>query len=272
MKITILLILTCLYLNTFGQNQFGIIKVTDNIGRTDSVIFGDDWTNGTIGVDSILGEIDYYGISCDSLEIRSIIRDTMCAYYIWYSPLNYSVNHDLKIDFRPAVGATLPENSNFTFYVNAYEYPVIVEITEFNFPGTWWTAFLLYDTQCQAHSEILTEYYDYQEIDTLFILDTFSPPFIRIYPEVLYDNVPSQKKELEVEVYPNPTSDNLIIHNQSEDLISICLYDIAGQKLFQDRINGSETKTTNITPLGKGIYVLKIEQKEKIDFIKILKE
>ncbi len=82
MKVTIFLILTLIYLNTFGQNQFGIIKVTDNIDRTDSVIFGDDWTNGTIGIDSILGEIDYYGTSYDSLEIRSIIRNTMCAYCI----------------------------------------------------------------------------------------------------------------------------------------------------------------------------------------------
>ncbi len=98
------------------------------------------------------------------------------------------------MDFKPAVGATLPENSNFTFYVNAYEYPVIVEITEFNFPNTWWTAFIQYDSLCQVYSETFQESDNYQETDTLYILDTLSPPFIRIYPEVLYDNAPSQKK------------------------------------------------------------------------------
>ncbi len=80
------------------------------------------------------------------------------------------------------------------------------------------------------------------------------------------------RKKLDIEVYPNPTNEFLQIYNKSKDLYSIYLYDLSGRKIFQNKLNGYEKKTANITFLDKGIYILRIEQNGKIDFIKIMKK
>ena len=122
MKIVFYVFVVISSITIYSQEQYGIIKVTDNEGRVDSVIFGD---GGTMGIDESIGEVDLYGIPYDSLEIRSIIRDTMCAFYVpWLEYLIYGQNVDLKKDYRGAIGATLPSYSNFTFFVNAIDFPV----------------------------------------------------------------------------------------------------------------------------------------------------
>jgi len=253
MKIILYIFFAITSISIYSQEQYGIIKVTDNAGRVDSVIFGD---GGTMGIDESLGEVDLSGIPYDSLEIRSIMRDTMCAFYVpWLEYLIYDQNVDLKKDYRDAIGATLPSYSNFTFFVNAIDYPVTVEMNQFNFNLSY-IYFINYDSLCETFTDSMVWDIDFAEIDTIFILTETSSPYLRVYPEVNYFKAPLLENKNEFEILPNPSRTNFFIkteiNEKSKAELKIC--NLYGQIIKEIKISSglTEIKTKGWT---KGTYV-----------------
>ena len=87
MKSKLVIILIFVSLLAKGQYTWEFtnkLYVIDNIGKVDSVLFGND-SSATIGIDPLLGEQNIISLNWDSLDIRSIHRvtDTMDC------PINY---------------------------------------------------------------------------------------------------------------------------------------------------------------------------------------
>ena len=74
--------------------------------------------------------------------------------------------------------------------------------------------------------------------------------------ENIYDpaNILSTSKEdLDLSIYPNPTSGKLLIETKSENF-KIELYNLSGRKVFSD----SNSKEVNLSKFSSGMYVLKL--------------
>ncbi|MDR2835943.1 MAG: T9SS type A sorting domain-containing protein [Bacteroidales bacterium] len=62
-----------------------------------------------------------------------------------------------------------------------------------------------------------------------------------------------------ISIYPNPTSNNINIRTENENLL-LEIFDIIGSKVFETHLNSLENNI-NISKLNKGIYLVKIGDK-----------
>ncbi|QBN19150.1 glycoside hydrolase family 9 protein [Flavobacterium nackdongense] len=74
-------------------------------------------------------------------------------------------------------------------------------------------------------------------------------------------------------IYPNPTKGDLHIgrNNNFNDVLTIDGFDVNGKTVFKKVLSKDES-VINIHSLTKGVYFLKVSDKEKVNTIKILKE
>jgi hypothetical protein len=92
--------------------------------------------------------------------------------------------------------------------------------------------------------------------------------FVEIYP-VSINEIGSQNT---VEVYPNPTSEELTINNKNNLIIDkITMVDIQGRIVLQKEIDNSNSKIKlNLSKQTKGIYTLQIQSEKSISVKKIV--
>jgi len=79
--------------------------------------------------------------------------------------------------------------------------------------------------------------------------------------------------DLDVKVFPNPTSDFVVVHLIPTTINAVLsLYDFSGKLLQQHLITGSET-CVNLSSYTCGTYILKLYQKDKtpVHSFKIIK-
>ncbi len=81
-------------------------------------------------------------------------------------------------------------------------------------------------------------------------------------------------KTINVEVFPNPVSDLLYVktNNNFALLGNMEVYNLQGQLMIQQGIKGNVRETINTSPLGNGIYFLKIQDGEKYSISKFVVE
>jgi hypothetical protein len=79
-------------------------------------------------------------------------------------------------------------------------------------------------------------------------------------------DVPAEDK---VTLYPNPSSDFINIVTP-EEYVSVAVCDPAGRKIIATDLSGSE-KRLNITTLGSGVYILRIESDNRSDVLRFIK-
>jgi len=76
---------------------------------------------------------------------------------------------------------------------------------------------------------------------------------------------------INISVYPNPTSDFITILNEKPTSVSIELIDINGKVLLQEK-NTKTEKQLDFSPYTRGVYFLILKQEEKlIKSFKIIK-
>lgn len=73
-------------------------------------------------------------------------------------------------------------------------------------------------------------------------------------------------KETKIKVYPNPANDFIQIAGTQEG-DEIIIYDLNGRKIYHTKTN-SNIKHMDISRLKRGIYIISISGKDKIQFIK----
>lgn len=260
MKKVFLIIFVILSLNCSSQDGFNII-LFDSKGRTDTVLFSmNDYA--TSGIDVDFGEVNIYGITIDSLEIRSIQRDSvnhLCInnspYENYGDPLYFPENVDLKRDFRK-FELFSPMNNNFEFTVNAIEYPIkiVTDFTQWLPIGTWgiWIGILNHDCDIVSSS-----YCDQNQVDTIFIDydNSVMCILVKFEHEVniheVYDNN-------NFELIANPNTEELIFITNSVNTKNavVYIYSIIGNPVFAQKLNGNNLIKISKHNLKKGIYLV----------------
>jgi PKD repeat protein len=77
--------------------------------------------------------------------------------------------------------------------------------------------------------------------------------------------------ESDILIYPNPVNNILYIENQHiEQSFVTSIFDITGKKVYENRTASNE-ETIDISYLNSGIYIIKMEEKGKINYSKIIK-
>lgn len=216
----------------YSQEGFKLILV-DSIGRSDTVVFG-MYNAATTGIDSAFGEINLFGSSMDSIEIRSVQRDMtnhLClnnsAYGNDDEPFYFAENIDLKKDFRKNE-AHNPANNFFEFKFNAHLYPlkIISDFTKWHPFGTYGIWIGILDAGCGI---IFSSMGDENRIDTIIVDKnrTASSMIVKLDFEAGVRNI---SKDHQFELYPNPIAgiSTLTINKIGAENSLINIYTITG--------------------------------------------
>ena len=73
-----------------------------------------------------------------------------------------------------------------------------------------------------------------------------------------------------INIYPNPTKENVYVSNLKEDNVDLKIYDINGKIVMQQKISNKEY--LNVSKLSNGIYQLTFEGKNWKENRKLIKE
>ena len=112
-------------------------------------------------------------------------------------------------------------------------------------------------------------------ISSLTVLDSivFGSPFGVGFSLFICDKVLtsiSETKDLELEIFPNPANDKLMIKGVNQNKINMGLYDILGYKLEVDSTNKTNGIEIDVSHLIEGVYFLMISSNGKYQNYKIL--
>ena len=93
--------------------------------------------------------------------------------------------------------------------------------------------------------------------DSLVVLATHGNGIYTTKIQSVNDVIEIAEVELEnnIHIYPNPTSEYLIIESNKEELYEI--YDLQGKLIYKDNITVPKTKV-NVAAMQKGIYIIKV--------------
>jgi len=104
----------------------------------------------------------------------------------------------------------------------------------------------VYDVNVEEGQDTYDNYNYVVDEDTIYINKESNPS------NILFD------EELGVTVYPNPAKSNVFVKVESEKIESVELYNVAGQKVYSQKVNRSSLLRINVKKLSKGLYFLKL--------------
>lgn len=260
---------TLLLFPVFSQNIALKLFVEDAVGQKDTIIFGLNDVS-TLGTDTSFGELNIFGTSFDSIDIRVIQRDSAnfnCNYY--YQNLYFPDNIDSKIDLRP-FGLFGSLNNNFEFFIYAIHYPVTVRADfseiQFNFLEGYSMIYLL-DSNCNEMDN-KPIYYNTTN-DLLFILtdSSFNTLLVNFQHEVGID----EKNSLNtITIYPNPTQNQFTVSGITENS-SIIVTDVFGKVVYQAFVS-TLSANINTGSWAKGMYVVRLRGNQSSTTLKVIKQ
>jgi hypothetical protein len=83
--------------------------------------------------------------------------------------------------------------------------------------------------------------------------------------------IDKSKSDINIDVYPNPASEYLILNNYApEKVLTVELYNMSGKAVRTLTSSGTQT-ILNISDLSQGIYFLKLKWNKSSSFKKIIK-
>jgi hypothetical protein len=77
-------------------------------------------------------------------------------------------------------------------------------------------------------------------------------------PDIIFDDSPALVEE--VQIYPNPVTDNKIFVRSAIDIRSVDIYNILGKLILSNKeLSGNKKKTEiNLNDISDGVYLLKV--------------
>jgi hypothetical protein len=91
------------------------------------------------------------------------------------------------------------------------------------------------------------------------------------HQEILKINTGLSELNLVTKVYPNPTSDFVIVELENDNNGEILIYDINGKLMISDKLDNERIKQFDFSKFSQGNYLLHINIKDKRDIYKIQK-
>lgn len=258
-----LLVLVFVTMSGMAQKGFELI-IIDNIGRSDTVVFANAIQNATSGIDVEFAEFDLYNIEMDSVEIRSVQRDSASHICLTKSifedpeePLFFNENIDLERDFRAGWSS---KDDNFEFLINAVEYPItiIADFTKY-YPGDlWFTHLFLVGENCKGIGA-LEYWYPPSEPDTLIIdsVANLKGIIVKMEHEV---GVNEKSNNVLFNISPNPTSDSFVLNITKGNThnAEIVIYSSDGKILVKNNVYGLSNIEIDMSIYKKGIYLVQL--------------
>ncbi len=274
MNLKLLTLFTTLLLGTeLSAQTFKLIAI-DSKQNKDSVSFGNPFLiDATTGVDVQLGEKNIYGLPYNTLEIRSIQRDSINHHCLtdqrWtYENLYFNQNLDMKIDYRYTnldPWRVEPENRNYEFLIKGQNYPIYILGQSDGDPGNFY--FKLLDSVCNLIKQKQISYYN--NPDTLFVInDKLQNTILSFIMESAGINQIENEK---FKIYPNPFSDTFKIEKNEWTNFEFDIINVTGNVMYK---SGTVNKTSepNLSFLDKGLYLLRLTDPDKQIYVrKILK-
>lgn len=274
MNLKLLTLFTTLLLGTeLSAQTFKLIAVDSKQNR-DSVSFGNPFLmDATTGVDVQLGEKNIYGLPYNTLEIRSIQRDSLNHHCLidqrWtYENLYFDQNLDMKIDYRYTNldgWHVEPENRNYEFQIKGQNYPIYILGQSNGGSGNFY--FKLLDSVCNLIEQKQISYYN--DPNTLFVINNKSQNTILSF--IMEPAGINQIENEKFKIYPNPFSDTFKIGNNEWAYFEFDIINVTGNVIYK---SGAINKTSepNLSFLDKGLYLLRLTDPDKRTYIrKILK-
>jgi hypothetical protein len=125
---------------------------------------------------------------------------------------------------------------------------------------------------------------DYETYGNVFIYNLFGAPIDSFAVDIGPGNfafdirevtaVPQVNASMDLQVYPNPTSDEIHINftGTYKGMASLVMTDVLGREVYQSRINTGSPTTISLSALSDGVYFLTLETASGKTVKKIVKE
>ncbi|MCF8298812.1 MAG: T9SS type A sorting domain-containing protein, partial [Saprospiraceae bacterium] len=81
-----------------------------------------------------------------------------------------------------------------------------------------------------------------------------------------------EKHQLNLKIYPNPTSGFVSIEYNQRKKATINIFNISGQLIHSEILSGNTTKQLDLSNFSKGVYLIKISNDEMIETQKLVVE
>ena len=91
------------------------------------------------------------------------------------------------------------------------------------------------------------------------------------HQEILQISTGISELDIVTKVYPNPTSDFVIVELENDNNGEILIYDINGKLMISDKLDNERIKQFDFSKFSQGNYLLHINIKNKQDVYKIQK-
>ena len=91
------------------------------------------------------------------------------------------------------------------------------------------------------------------------------------HQEILQISTGISELDIVTKVYPNPTSDFVIVELENDNNGEILIYDINGKLMISDKLDNERIKQFDFSKFSQGNYLLYINIKDKRDIYKIQK-
>lgn len=267
-KITLFPDFYCLSLYHLGTkpSRFSLVQIQaeDALGQKDTILLGNlhylaaSNSNVTLGVDSSYGEQNIYGQPLQSLDMRTIQRDSFnhhCIrkdHYVFPASedLYFPHNIDSKIDFRPEFLALDRKNSSFEVFIHADHYPVTLTLLDSYFANThFYFNFLLLDSSCTLEQFRLfhtgTPFVLSQSHQNTLIVDSYSMINTNKIPAIASI----------IKIFPNPVKEQLFVEGLEELEGELVVVNSLGQVILQRSV-AKENLQLEVSGFSQGIYFI----------------
>ncbi len=252
-------------INCFSQNDSIMLKVIDNLGKADSVVFGFR-SNATIGVDPSLGEVNIYGQTYGDPDIRLIQRTdvTQGNYWLYSNYGNLGVesfpqNLDLKKDYR--LNSLL---NHYVLSIKATNYPIKLKVVHYLFAMRIPYCFYL-NNNSESIEGIVHERME-QNDSIIAVFDIAENNRLIGFHPYFIDNIPNNSDfNNDFIIYTDQSNKLLKILTPNPKSTTIEIINITGRIIFTS--NFKESIQIDISSYPLGVYLVRIEGKSK-KFIK----
>lgn len=277
MRYNILIGLLAISISSHTQTMTVITTLTN--GLRDTLKFG-FVQNATLDEDISLGELNLFMTPINGYVGRVLQRDSSnfsCAMELNESRIYYPVNLDSKINYRNLLDTSL-QNRLFELWYSDNQTDSMEIICDIPLKSFLWGG-LQYPNDCLGDPP--------SPVGLLVIHDdTVKHAKVKLQPGVgikqfifitnpnitttaLVERI-SAKRDLDISVYPNPTSGSFFIQPpNSQEIRDVLIYDYVG-KLLEQFDSMSYTSGIDLSQSGSGVYIVRIVLRNGEHVIKMI--
>ena len=231
--------------------------------------------------------------------VRIIAGDTLngiTSYKIYDNSIIYVFGRGNYLGYRSGIAKVDLNGQNFlqdtSILGSSIGYGDVIKmkdyyvVTEFNHnPGHIYQNLIIYDTSLTIINRQLVDH----NVNQSRFIKTSDSTFL-IYDEsytyeytMNFDSIPgyvnsvntlisNYDSELQVQVYPNPTSNSVTVQYPHSQRIEVSLFTISGVELAKKNEHNSTETIFDLSAFPKGLYLVQVKTEQEIQIVKVVKK